>query len=125
MTNTVKKRFGMVLPKRPAKVISREYHREIERAIEKVKRHARPTKAARKRSQMSVSRFNFRNGKFWNEPDTSRLRFRCGDLDEARAQKRIIIRGRVPRAFFNWFENQVGTDGRDRKMLSNCFFEER
>ena len=115
----------MVLPKRPVKVISREYHREIERAIEKVKRHARPTKAARKRSQMSVSRFSFRNGKFWNEPDTSRLRFRCGDLDEDRAQKRIIIRGRVPKAFFNWFENQVETNGHHRKMLSKCFFEER
>ena len=35
----------------------------------------------------------------------------------------VFVRGRVPREFFDWLEEQKQTDWKARKMLRNCFFE--
>ena len=35
----------------------------------------------------------------------------------------LEVRGRVPKAFFNWFDEQVGNDRDEKKMLGSCHFE--
>ncbi len=47
-----------------------------------------------------------------------------GRLDRE-AIRRISIVGKVPRGFFEWFEERRGIDWKYRKMLENCFFEDR
>ena len=36
----------------------------------------------------------------------------------------VRIQGRVPKAFFIWFEERLARSRRSRRMLSRCWFEE-
>jgi hypothetical protein len=36
----------------------------------------------------------------------------------------LEVRGRVPRTFFNWFDEQVSNDRDEKEMLGSCYFEE-
>jgi hypothetical protein len=50
-----------------------------------------------------------------DEPVRGRLK------DESRT---VAVRGRVPRAFFDWFDGQTGNTKDQREMLCRCRFEE-
>ena len=125
MTQTDRERFRLMLSERAPQMIAEAYRKEIELAVAKAKRHVRKAKTARKCSPLEVSRFNYRNGRLWNDREKPRLRFGRRELDQGEAQERVMIRGRVPKAFFAWFAEQQKADWKHRKMLSKCFFEER
>jgi len=124
MTRTDQGWFGLMLPERAPRMIAEAYRKEIEQAIAKAKRPVRKKNTGERWSPLEVSRFNFQNGQLWNDREKPRLRFGCRELDEDGAQSRVLIRGRVPKAFFEWFEQQQKVDWKHRKMLNKCFFQE-
>jgi len=36
----------------------------------------------------------------------------------------VEVRGRVPKGFFNWFDEQTGNTREEKEMLGRCYFEE-
>ena len=46
-------------------------------------------------------------------------------MDEDGTGGKIMIRGRVPRGFFAWFQARQRSDRAHHEMLKRCFFEER
>ncbi len=98
-----------------------QYRREIELAIDNVKGRI-SSRQQSERKQTDVSRFRFHNGRFWN--DAKEVTVPKG-AREKKKDTTIILRGKVPRAFLKWFEDQQQKNWRNRNMLENCFFEER
>ena len=119
------KRSRLMLKQHNPTILAERYRQEIEQAIAKAKQGGRQKRAVKKWSQTEVSRFHYGNGRLWNDRKGARLRIKRNTEDERAANQSIIIRGKVPRAFFDWFERQRQTDWRHKKMLDNCFFEER
>ena len=104
-------------------LLAQKQRQEIEQAVLDVKGGNMKRKPMKKWSPTKVKRWNYRDGKFWNKPKPRIHRIGQSDVVKSASVEMVSIRGRVPREFFEWFEEQAQVDWKNRGMLERCFWE--